>query len=162
MVNLERRNLCNSRGRIDLFIVTHEIIGVRPIGLRKQRLNFQCNLIETLLRNNVIWKWITEEAPVRGSASSRRIVDHAFQHLPPKWVGPDNLGHSRYGCAEITIPICQRRNRLKLVINVLGFAELLEVDEEECLVPAYRTTYGEAVIISSGARSGIGFAGLEW
>src|SRR5262249_11901200 len=58
--------------------------------------------------------------------------------------------------------IRESRNGLILVIHVLGFAELLEVKEEERPVSLYGAAYGETIVISSSAGPGVGLACLEW
>src|SRR5262249_54463796 len=98
---------------------------------------------------------------IRSSARTRRIINHAFQHLPSEGIDADDLRHFRYGRAEITIPVSEGRNGLKLIVDVLGFTELLEIDEEERLVAPDRTTDGESVIISAGTGPRVGFAGFE-
>src|SRR5215831_3759447 len=162
VVDFERGDLCDSRSRIDLNIVVRQIIGVRTIGQRKQCLNFQCDRIETLFRNYVVREGISVQLSVRCWARRRWIVDHAFQHLPSLWIDADHLRYFRYSRAEVTIPIRQSRNRLKLVIHVLGLAELLPVDEKERPVFPYRAAYRETIIISPGTRPRVWLAGLKW
>src|SRR5262249_53211646 len=91
----------------------------------------------------------------------------AFQHLPSFRIDAYDLRDDVavlvfwYGCAEVTVAVSQRGNGLKLVIYVLCFAELFEIEKEECLVFAYRPANRKAIVIPSGARPRVRLTGLE-
>src|SRR5262249_53662013 len=78
-----------------------------------------------------------------------------------KRIGADDFRHRWNGGPEITIAIRKGRNRLKLVVDVLRFPELLEINEEERLVRSYRPAGGKAVIVPSGRRSCVRFVVFE-
>src|SRR5262245_531462 len=84
-------------------------------------------------------------ATIRRGPGCGRIVNHALEHLTPQWIGPDHA--TRYRRAEITVSIGVCRNCLISIVDSGSLPELLEADEEECLVPAYWTTDGKPVIM---------------
>src|SRR5262249_55506117 len=114
----------------------------------KQILNPHRDRIETRNRYAIVRELIAHLLPVHG-AHGIWIVDHAFEHRAPKRIA----AHASIRNRGRKVPgfVGRRRNSLLLVVDLLVFAELLPVPEEERLIaaiPKLGNPYGTADRVS--------------